>query len=1113
MARLFLSYGRRDGAEFADRLAADLAAAGHLPFLDRRALRLGHAWDETLAAALDEAEALLAVLTPHAVRRAGDGTADGQDSVCLDEIARARRLGKPVLPLMVLPCDPPLTLERAHYLDFTGWQGSEARYRARLEELLARLAGAEPAPAPLPAGTAWDFARRIAEGAAGFTGRDWVFARIAAWRDGADPRPLLILGEPGIGKSSLLAELLRRDRGTRVLAAHFFQAELPATRDPARFVRDFAGAIAAGLPAYAAALRAPGLAADRAPAAIAADPASAFERLLAIPLAGLTPPAQPLLVVVDGLDEARAGATAGAASAADLLRDWDRRLPSWLRLLATSRPEPAALRGFENARRLQLSAADPRNLADLEAWLATHLSGPQAAPTAALLRARSAGNFLYAREALAAFAAEPGFDPASLPPGLAGLYGRFFERSFPSERDYAPARAVLGALCAAREPLGETALAAIAGLDPPAARATFDRLAGYLRPIGAGLALTHKALADWLTDPAAGDARFLLDPAAGERALLAWCREWERAPAAYKFRHLAAHLAWAGERGALAALLAHGRFAAAKAAAGAAKGPANGPGQGAAPAEGFGLAALLAADWAELAAAHLAAGEDVAAAALLAGADGARAGAIAAAIARADLPRPRLASLIGRLARLGTGSGHGHRAALALAAEAGIAAPLLAGAEAGASEIRAAAVGALHRLWQRDREAGWQAFATLASRLPGWFGLPRGRVLEVFGGASLALLSREADDAAALARLGLLWRDAARRMTSSGLVRIAGRRRLLRLIRPLLLALFARQPPYQPFNERELRACFARPPAARAAALALLPALEHPASGPAPVLEVLCGAALPFDIHLMLAAERALVVQGGRDAAATLAALERLHQEGPAWFHQSILYAAFHTLAGATRPESALVERYAVLAETILGESRALLATESGRYELIPHLAWPEEVMIRHHPAGLGRFLPRFLAEAEAAGDLGFARRAIATAGILAFAYRREREALALLRPAIASAGPALLAPLAATLADLRRNAPEAVDGLLAQAGRDDLQAAVAASAPAVAAADFPTWVDAFFNYLLLHDEAFRHATAEALRRAAAARSVAEVTDQLIDWVVGMIAGLRVVEE
>ncbi|MGC8468796.1 MAG: toll/interleukin-1 receptor domain-containing protein, partial [Acetobacteraceae bacterium] len=259
MARLFLSYGRRDGAEFADRLAADLTAAGHSPFLDRRALRLGHAWDETLAAALDEAEALLAVLTPHAVRRAGDGTADGQDSVCLDEIARARRIGKPVLPLMVLPCDPPLTLERAHYLDFTGWQGSEARYRARLEELLARLAGAEPAPAPLPAGTAWDFAPRIAEAAAGFTGRDWVFDRIAAWRDGADPRPLLILGEPGIGKSSLLAEFLRRDRGTRVLAAHFFQAELPATRDPARFTRDLAGVIAVGLPAYAAALRAPGL--------------------------------------------------------------------------------------------------------------------------------------------------------------------------------------------------------------------------------------------------------------------------------------------------------------------------------------------------------------------------------------------------------------------------------------------------------------------------------------------------------------------------------------------------------------------------------------------------------------------------------------------------------------------------------------------------------------------------------------------------------------------------------------------------------------------------------------------------------------------------------------
>lgn len=1095
MARLFLSYGRRDGAEFARRLAADLAAAGHRVFLDERDIGLGQAWDEALAAALEGAEALIALLTPHAVRRADPVSGEaGQDSVCLDEIARARRLGKTVLPLMVLPCEVPIVLERAQYLDFTGWAGSQALYRARFEDLRARLAGAAVPPAP--AEGLWDFAPLIARAAEGFTGRGWIFDLVAEWLGAAENVPLLIVGEPGIGKSSLLAELLRRDRGRRVVARHFFQAEVPATRDAGRFVRDLAAQLARVLPLYAAALRAPGLAPDLAPAAIAADPRSAFERLVVIPLAGLAGPDAARLVVLDSLDEARAGAGLGVP---DLLRDWAARLPPWLRLLASSRPDPAALAGFEAARTLRLAAADPLNRADLEAWLAARLAAPEYAggrgggkteTAAALIAARSEGNFLYAREALAGLAADPGFDPETLPRGLAGLYGRFFERSFPSARDYAPARALLAPLLAAREPLSPGDLATIAGLDAAGARAAFDRLASYLRPAGEGLVASHKALADWLSDTAQGDPRFLIGIAAGEAALLAWCRDWERTPADYKFRHLAAHLRVAGAREELARLLAGGRFAAAKMAR---------------LGDGF----LRAADWGELAAARLAAGEDAQVAALAAQGDGLVAGAVAAAVTRAALPPERLLALIGRMSGRGNAGRQGRLAGLSLAAGAGLADPLLAAAEAGDGVVRAAAVAGLYRLWQRDRAAGWAAFEALACRLPGWFGLPRRAILEVLGGASLALVSREVGDAAALARLGGLWRGVARQMTEGGLVRLAGRRGLLRLLRPLLLALFARQPPYQPFNERELRATFARPPEARAPALALLPALETPEVGVGPVLEVLCGARLGFDLHLMLAAERALVVQGGRDHEATLTALEVLHREAPAWFHQSILYAGFHALAGAAAPAGGTLERYAVLAETILGENRALLVTAAGAYELIPHLAWPEEVMIRHRPAEVGRFIPRFLAEARAAGDLGFARRAVAAAGLLAFAYRRETEALALLRPVVERPAPELAAALAATLAHIRLSAGGAVDRLLEACGRADLKAAVAASAPGVAAADFPTWVDAFFNYLLLSDAGFRRETAAIIRRAAAARSVAEVTDQIIDWVVRLIAEAR----
>src|SRR3954465_10717590 len=57
---------------------------------DEKRIRSGRAWTDEIRQGLRESDLLIALLSPHAVRRKGwDPNADDQDSVCLDEIEYA----------------------------------------------------------------------------------------------------------------------------------------------------------------------------------------------------------------------------------------------------------------------------------------------------------------------------------------------------------------------------------------------------------------------------------------------------------------------------------------------------------------------------------------------------------------------------------------------------------------------------------------------------------------------------------------------------------------------------------------------------------------------------------------------------------------------------------------------------------------------------------------------------------------------------------------------------------------------------------------------------------------------------------------------------------------
>jgi WD40 repeat protein len=569
--KLFLSYGRRDALALAERLEKDLKARGYEVWRDVREIKSGGDWQGEIADGLRSAQVVVALLTPHSTRTTRDASSpDAVDSVCLGEIAHAlfSPPPQPVVPVMAMSCEPPLAIFHLDYVDMRRWQDSEQQYQAGLERLVA---GIEAARRGEKRYRSWhhlldpfDFAAFLYPKREGFTGRRWLFDAIDVWRQGAGrDRALLIKGDPGTGKSAMVAELVHRNPDGQVLAYHCCQWDVAQTLEPWRFVRSIAAMIAGKLEDYAALLADPALQEILSEASCRADPASAFERGVLTPLQQLPEPeGGRRYLLVDALDEALL-VPAGQPDIVTLLSSRLDRLPPWLRLVATTRKEPAVLERLAGLRAQELEAKSAENLADLRAYIHGRLETGElleqvretkksAEELTALLLQKSEGNFLYARQALDGAAADQLSlrNIGALPPGLRGLYADRFARLFPDEASFADARAVLGVVCAAREPLDKEMLAEASGLGEKLPR-VLVQLAAYIpRQPGADgqpvYAVYHKSFSDWLTDVEREGQLHYVSVRDGDRRLAEMCWQSYRLGAAamrpYALSHLVAHL-------------------------------------------------------------------------------------------------------------------------------------------------------------------------------------------------------------------------------------------------------------------------------------------------------------------------------------------------------------------------------------------------------------------------------------------------------------------------------------------------------------------------------------------------------------------------------------------
>lgn len=132
---IFISYGRKDSRELANRLKEDLMAVGYSVWLDTNEIPGGADWSHQIEDAIEHSHIMLALLSP----------ASYHSQWCRAEQLRATRKGKRIIPLLAVQgAEVPLHLEHINYLDFTDAACYDEMFRDLMSDITAGIAFRAP---------------------------------------------------------------------------------------------------------------------------------------------------------------------------------------------------------------------------------------------------------------------------------------------------------------------------------------------------------------------------------------------------------------------------------------------------------------------------------------------------------------------------------------------------------------------------------------------------------------------------------------------------------------------------------------------------------------------------------------------------------------------------------------------------------------------------------------------------------------------------------------------------------------------------------------------------------------------------------------------------------
>ena len=392
-----------------------------------------------------------------------------------------------------------------------------------------------------------------------FIGRKWLFDTIEDVLNNKtnDLSAVVIVGEPGSGKSAIAAQLICSRSSSslihnNILGYHLCKHLDRMTQDGGKFVKNLVDMIARRIPGFMEIVSTSSIIQRVLREDCLRDPHGCFEQTIVAPLRQLKADAlenKLYFIVVDAIDECTSGdsGSISISSISELLRHKMVRLPSWLKLIITARNDSKTLKYFSKSVKIDLSPSNLSNVGDIELFITKQLyehssllqkfqtifkfakEDEISALTSSLLR-QSQGNFLFVKELLHYWLADisnTNTAAKSIPPTIGGIYYSYFQRAYDSKEKFRSARKILEVLVATFVPLSQEEIYKVLHLEDPKRDYRYNDfiiklngLSHFLR-YGEGntVSLFHLSLLEWLVDENNIGSDFFVDKRIGHRTL------------------------------------------------------------------------------------------------------------------------------------------------------------------------------------------------------------------------------------------------------------------------------------------------------------------------------------------------------------------------------------------------------------------------------------------------------------------------------------------------------------------------------------------------------------------------------------------------------------------
>ena len=373
-----------------------------------------------------------------------------------------------------------------------------------------------------------------------------VFAAVERWLDdkSSPNRVIVISGNAGMGKSVISAVLCQKMlEAGRLSGSHFCRHNKARQRNPKVMLQSLACQLSDSLPEFKKAI-VKKLSRNVGVEIGDMEVEELFEFLFKEPLSDLKDPGSIHLMVIDGLDESE---YQGRNELLNVIADYFKTLPCWIRFVVTTRPEMNILEKIQDLNPIQLNPNDQENLMDVRLCFQEQLehvlqSDCQDTILEKLVE-KSEGVMLYTyyltefikKNAVRMSAAE--VINSDLPSGISSVYQDYFKRlknEMQKELGITEEQFFdfLSAMVAAREPLPVEFVYKLflskewSSADEQKVRDAVDCISALLPIEGECINFFHKSVKDWLVkESTSRQKKFIVSGKECHRVIAKLCRD------------------------------------------------------------------------------------------------------------------------------------------------------------------------------------------------------------------------------------------------------------------------------------------------------------------------------------------------------------------------------------------------------------------------------------------------------------------------------------------------------------------------------------------------------------------------------------------------------------